>query len=303
MLFTFSKKIITLAIIGAAVFPSACSVGEEVREVTAERVARPAFMVERFTDTGGMHFALWERMHERGQPANVYIEGDGDPTYINRDVTVEPTPENPVALHLASRDLAKNVVHIARPCHYMESPDPEKCDPKFWSTRRFSPEVFKAYNDILDDIRARYDITEFNVIGYDGGANIAAVLASQRSDIVSLRTVAGNLNPDMVYAKPPQALDADNLKAIDVAKQLSRLPQHHFVGAGDELVPAGVYHSYMQAMGPSECVHYTFVPDADHERGWVERWPEFLKSTLSCPPEAAVEPTPFPPAPDYNPNK
>ena len=286
---------IALSILLGSSTLAACSVGAEFREVTAERIARPAFMVERKMAVGDMNFQLWERMHDHFAPADVYIEGDGDPTYLDREVTVDSTPENPVALHLASRDNAGNLGYIARPCMYMEVPDKNECDPKYWSTRRYSPEVLQAYNAALDDMKARYDITEFNLIGYDGGANIAAALAAQRKDVASLHTVAGNLTPDMVYEKTGQALDADNVRANVIAPALAGMPQHHFIGAGDEVTPPSVYHSFRQAMGPSNCVHYTLVQDADHERGWVEKWPELLKATTAC--EIPPPPAPLPPRP------
>lgn len=291
-----SRFLFLAALLGAAILPAAC-VGSsaEFREVTAERIARPAFMVERRLDAGDMDFQLWERMHERYTTANIYIEGDGDPTYLNRDITHDTTPNNPVALHLASRDLAENLVYISRPCMFKESPDKKACDPKYWSTRRFSPEVFTAYNAALDEIKKRYDITEFNIIGYDGGANIGAVLAATRKDVASLRTVAGNLHPDMAYARNAQKLDPDNIRAIDIAPDLAHVPQHHFIGAGDEIVPAAVYHSFRQSMGPSECVNYSFVQDADHKRGWVEKWPELLKAKAAC--DAPHVPVPLPPRP------
>lgn len=287
-------SLLVSALIGSAAL-AACSVGAEFREVTAERIARPAFMVERRMETGGMEFQLWERMHERYQPANVYIEGDGDPTYLNRGVTKDSTPENPLALHLASRDNADNLAYISRPCMFRESPDAEECDPKYWSTRRYSPEVLKAFNAALDDMKARYDITQFNLIGYDGGANIVAALAAQRNDVNTIRTVAGNLTPDTVYAKTGQVLDADSVKANEIAPSIAGIAQHHFVGAGDEITPPSVYHSFRQAMGESRCVHYTFVQDADHERGWVEKWPELLKATIEC--EKEHVPAPLPPRP------
>lgn len=295
------KKFMSFAALGVVLATAACSAGQEFREVTAERIARPAFMVERDISAQSMDFQLWERMHQRGAPANVYIERDSGAK------DMEPTPGNPVALNLASRDRAKNLIYIARPCQYKESPDKKECDPKYWGPRRYSPEVLAAYNEILDEVKARYSITEFNLIGYDGGANIVAGLASQRSDVASMRTVAGILNPDMVYTtgKNPQSFDADTLKANEIAPQLANVPQHHFVGAGDTITPPAVYHSYRNAMGASECVHYTFVPDADHEAGWVEKWPELLKGTVACDSDALKGYTPveLPPAPDYNPNK
>lgn len=294
-------KSLTVAALLAGI--AACTTAvNELREVAAERIARPAFMVERRLSTGGMNFQLWERMHERYQPANLYIEGDGSPSYLDRTITDDPTPENPVGLHLASRDNADNLVYISRPCQFLEEAAQNTCNIKFWSTRRFSPEVLAAYNEALDEIKLRYDITEFNLIGYDGGANIAAQLATVRKDIASLRTVAGNLNPDVVFAERHK-LDPDNIKAPDIAPRLANLPQHHFTGAGDEVTPPAVYHSFRQAMGDSRCVHYTLVQDADHERGWVEKWPELLKSSVECEPERVpVALPPLPPSKD-GPNK
>lgn len=275
----------------APVFLSGCAGIAEMREITAERIARPAFMTERRLESNNMDFQVWERMHQREAPANLYIEGDG---WAARGA-LDPTPKNPVALHLASRDKSQNLVYLSRPCQYKESQNHKTCAPDLWKNRRFSPEVIAAYNAALDDIKTRYDITEFNIIGYDGGANIAASLASTRDDVASLRTVAGALVPDLVYDTKSQPLDADSIKADDFAPSLATMPQHHFVGAGDNIVPASVYHSFRQSMGASNCVHYTFVQDADHTRGWVEKWPDLLNATTTC----VTPPTPIalPPRP------
>lgn len=292
-------SIAVLALSSAMGFLASCeNVGAEYREVTAERIARPAFMVERYLDAGGMRFKLWERTYERGEPANLYIEGgDEDATYLSRIITQDSTPNNPVALHLASRDHADNLIYISRPCQFRESVGADKdmeCDPALWSNRRFSPEVMEAYQQALNEIKARWNITEFNLIGYDGGANIAAGLAATRSDIASLRTVAGNLSPDMAFAKKETKLDADNIRANAIAPSLAKIPQHHFVGAGDEDVPPAIYHSFRQQMGESDCVHYTMVQDADHTRGWVEKWPELLNSSVTCQSESMVDPNHVP---------
>ncbi|MFA5591694.1 MAG: hypothetical protein WC989_00070 [Micavibrio sp.] len=307
-----ATRIFPALLIGAALISvGACAAGEEFREITAERIARPAFMVERSFRAQEMDFKLWERMHARHAPVNIYIEGDGETLYHMGGVTKEPSPENPVALHLASRDNAENLLYIARPCQYRESPDPKQCDPKYWSNRRFAPEVITAYNEIIDEVKRRYDLTDINIIGYGGGANIAAAIAARRGDVKSLRTVAGALAPDLVYTNPKEPLDGDSVKANALAPQLARLPQHHFVGAGDDVVPASVYHSYRAALGESDCVHYTLVPDADHTLGWVQKWPDFLTYTVACPSDEIFDkdamqnytPAPLPPAKDYSPYK
>lgn len=289
------------SLIGAALIPAACSITEN-REITAERIARPAFMVERTLTAGPADFQLWERMHERYAPANVYIEGDGnaaaDGSYFSNT-----TPDNPVGLHLASRDNADNLLYIGRPCQFRDPQDENKCAPALWSNRRFSPEVVVAYNEVLDEVKARYNITEFNLIGYNGGANIAAALSTQREDVVSLRTVAGTLSPAISYDAKKNPLDPDSITAFSVAPDLATTPQHHFIGAGDPVGSAEGYHSFRQQMGESRCVHYTFVQDADTTRGWVEKWPELLKATIECEPEHVPAPLPPRPVSKDGPNK
>ncbi len=298
-----STRILALtALLGSMVLPVACTPWDtEYLEIAGERIARPAFLTERRLSANGMDFQLWERMHKRGEPANVYIEGDGVSTYLNRNLSEDPTPTNPVALHLASHDNATNLGYISRPCQFRESQDEKACPSKFWGTRRFSPEVIAAYDEALTEMKNRYGITEFNLIGYDGGANIAAALAAGRKDVASLRTVAGNLVPLVAYQKTGQVLDNDSILANDIATALAGVPQHHFIGAGDQDIPPSIYHSFRQSMGPSECVHYTLVQDADHGRGWVDKWPGLLKATLSCP--KAIDENfvhqPLPPRPDY----
>lgn len=298
---TFLKKLALSALVIAALAPAACmSLDSEYDEVTAERIARPAFMIERKLSAGGMEFQLWERMHNRGEPVNIYIEGDGHTKARNSIVSGDPSPSNPVGLHLASRDKSKNLLYISRPCQYLDPQKESQCSKKLWQERRFSPEVIAAYNTAIDEVKKRYDLTDINLIGYDGGANIAVAIAANRPDVASLRTVAGILNPLMVYAQTKEPLDADSVLATNIAPQIANIPQHHFIGAGDTYVQSGVYHTFRQAMGDSDCVHYTFVPDADHERGWVERWPELLSATVACPSaqgEVFTPATPLPPVP------
>jgi predicted esterase len=172
-----------------------------------------------------------------------------------------------------------------------------------WSNRRFSPEVVDSFNKALDEMKQRWDITEFNLIGYDGGANIVAALAASRDDVASIRTVAGTLTPAVSYDPKTSPLDADSITAFGIAPELAKTPQHHFIGAGDEIAPAAGYHSFRQQMGESQCVRYTFVQDADHTRGWVEKWPELLKATVECEPEYVPVPLPPRPVSKDGPNK
>ncbi len=236
--------------LAALLLLTACGhVSDELDGTSANRIARPAFMVERTLETGTYALPLWERMHTRGAPANIYIGEAG------------ATPSHALGLHLASRDRADNLGWIAQPCQFRSPGVNDDCA----SSDPVSPDALAAFNDVLDDMKARYDITGFNLIGYDAGGAVAAHLAAARTDVLSLRTVAG-------------ALD----KAHGIAPALRAIPQQHFIAAGDDTVPPAVYHNFRQAQGASSCVRYALIQDADHRKGWVEIWPKLLKVTPAC---------------------
>ena len=218
-----------------------------------------------------------ERIHQLGGTANIYIEGDGvewmDKTgntvenpelrkktgtewFAEKSEAIDPTPKNPIALHLSTKDRAKNVIYLARPCQFARDPRHNPgCSSAYWADRRFSQDVINAYHDALDEIRGRYDIKSFNIVGFSGGGAIAALLSAQRSDIDTLRTVSGNLD-HITWSKYHHGeFLNDSLNPVDYASKLSHVPQYHFIGGQDKTVPPAVLHSYIQAMGNSPCVN------------------------------------------------
>ncbi len=282
-IFGFSKLgllSLTLATIGA------CAVTPVMRDSIAERLASPVWMLERDIPAGSFALKSYERMHERFAPANIYIEGDGFTTSDFADFNIEsndPTPRNPVALHLATRDKSENVVYLARPCQYSGLLDRTKeCHSKYWGNERFSPEVLNAYSTALDEIKHRYDIEGFHLTGYGGGGAIAALLAAGRDDILSLRTVAGNLDHFSYTMHHGLAPLEGSLNPIDFTDKLKNIPQYHFIGAQDPIIPPAILHSYLKNMGESNCVRYQMVQEAEHDAGWVDKWPEFLSRNISC---------------------
>ncbi len=89
-----------------------------MRAETAQRIAAPAWMLKRDISASPFILRSYERIHDRGGVANIYIEGDGAEYTSPSEWSENPTPKNPVALHLASKDNAENVIYIARPCQY-----------------------------------------------------------------------------------------------------------------------------------------------------------------------------------------
>ncbi|NQZ13192.1 MAG: hypothetical protein HRT94_00010 [Alphaproteobacteria bacterium] len=279
------KKTILFAFLAAI---AACSqINYEVSKHTATRMARPAFMVERYIPTEHFKLYVWERMHKRNAPASIYI-GDDIDGWAYKDLVASnalfesTSPANPVALHLSTRDKSDNVAYLSRPCEFLVGKELEQCPEKYRTGERYSADVIDSYHNALDEMKARYDLSSFNLIGHGGGGQIAAYIATERTDVVSLRTVAGNLNHEFIATERQSKPIQGSLNAVNIASRLAHIPQHHFVGGADDIVTPGVYHSFRQAMGPSSCVHYSLVQDAGHNRGWVEKWPDLLAIEPKC---------------------
>lgn len=265
-----AKSLKCLAALGTVFVLAGCitSATHFSRENVAMRLATPAWMVDRIIPAGQFHLMAWERMHERFKPADIYIEGDGEAlSWMSPDAT----PDYPVGLHLAAYDKAENVAFIAQPCQYTGMSNGEDCPESLYAENRYSPAVIEAYNKALDNIIAQYNIRGINLITYGGSGAIAAELLKTRSDIITWRSVA------------------DKLDKVAVDPKLATVPQHHFIGGQDETVMPPELHNYLQAVGPSACVHHSFIQENEHEDGWAEKWPELLKEPIECPPPPAPE--------------
>ncbi len=271
-----------------------------MRAETAQRIAAPAWMIKRDISANAFSLRAYERIHDRGGVAHIYIEGDGSEYTSPEEWEGNPTPKNPIALHLASKDNAQNVIYLARPCQYtaMKS-STESCDEKYWKDSRFSEDVINAYSEALDEIAKRYDITSFHLIGYSGGAALATLIATQRNDILSLRTVSGILNHDTQRSINGLPALTDSLNPANETLSLTKIPQYHFIGGQDEIVPPAVIHSYLQSMPPTNCIQTMLVQEAAYDDGWVNKWPELLKLPVRCygmhaAPEIDYDPEPLP---------
>lgn len=290
------KKLCLSALV--AVSLTGCSSFMESRETTAKRIAYPAFMLERQIPAGEFNLMAWERVRKQGQPAHIYIEGDGLSWISPSQPSLDPTPVNPVALNLAAMDKSPNVLYLARPCQFSGNEiwndalpkynGEGYCPRQYWTDMRYSEDVIQSMSLALDNIKRKYSIPEFHLIGYSGGATVAALLATRRDDVKSFRTVAGNLDHDVFTTIHDVTPMTGSLNPVDNAADLRFIPQHHYVGGEDEVVPPAVFASYKQAVSPSTCLAYSFVPDAGHEYGWVDQWSELMKRPLGC--SARLEP-------------
>jgi len=258
-----------------------CQSSPQGRANTAQEIAG-TLMTKKTIAASPFIITTYEHIEKPGSTATIYIEGDGLAWLGRRTPSLDPTPLDPMPLKLATLDPAENRIYMARPCQYSKTVHRGICEQKYWTSHRFAPEVIQSMNAALDDIKNRNNLTDFNLVGFSGGGAVAVLMASSRTDILSIRTIAGNLDHDRLNAIHRVTPMPGSLNAATFAPRVAHIPQHHFIGGKDTVVTPPVYHSYRAAAGPSTCIRHTLLPQATHEKGWTERWTGLLQAPLDC---------------------
>jgi pimeloyl-ACP methyl ester carboxylesterase len=230
---------------------------------------------------GAFRLASFARREKPGGDVVVYIEGDGHAFTATGQPTTDPTPRDPVGLRLAMLDPSPNVLYLARPCQFVRND--MMCRPAYWTERRFSEEVVDSLNRALDAWQlGSFRSGRVHLVGYSGGGALAALIAARRDDVASLRTVAGNLDPSLAaYFKKVPPL-AGSLDPRTVAPRLAALPQVHWIGGKDNVIPAAIARSFLKALGSDSCAALYPVPEASHATGWYEAWAEQARRLPTC---------------------
>lgn len=265
---------------------SACATSSPERATKAFTVAQQAGLQKEMVKAAPFALTAYARLSAPGKPIHIYIEGDGYAWVTRNRASGDPTPREPMMLSLAAEDPAPNVVYLARPCQYTPQEQNPKCEEFYWTGGRFSEEVVRSMDEAVSYFIGKTGAPGANLIGYSGGAAVAVLVAARRTDILSLRTIAGNLNPELVNRYHEVSPLDGSLDPMDVADKVASIPQLHFIGGDDELIPLETVSSFLKKMGDERCFRMKTVPDASHQDGWVEVWPEMLREPVVCRKEA-----------------
>lgn len=196
----------------------------------------------------------------------------------------DPTPWNePMGLQLATADTRPNAVYLARPCQYVSGPNRRNCQPAFWDTAAYAAEIVDVYMEAVDVLKHRSGASEVIMVGYSGGAALAALVAARRSDCVGLMTVAGVLD-HRAWTRADKVGDlAYSLNPADEAGRLVGVPQIHYSGRSDDQVPTAQARAYAARFPPGRRPRIEIVEGYGHECCWARDWPQRSKRPLFAP--------------------
>jgi predicted esterase len=245
----------------------------------ADRIARDTGFKKQRINTSDFILTAYTKTDNTSEILTVYIEGDGFAFSSKRMLSSNPTPKDPIALKLATKDPYTNIAYIARPCQYISAKEEKNHHEKYWSDSRFSDEVISSMNEAVDTLKAQTGATDIVLVGFSGGAAVAVLLAARRDDVSEIITVAGNLDHVAINKYHKVAQMKGSLNPIDYAADISYIPQRHFAGGKDKVVPAYVIKKFANESGDVDYKSVIVVDECGHNDGWVERWQELLQAS------------------------
>ncbi len=191
--------------------------------------------------------ASWYRINAPGEPVRIYIEGDGAAFNADGTPSDNPTPQEAFWRKVAADDPHANTAYLGRPCQYMQA---GACSQVDWTTGRFSPQIVRSMNSAVTALMKKAQTDQAVLIGYSGGAQIAGLIAVHDPHVVKVITVAGVLDTDAWTAYHHDTPLKESLNLKDYQIEFLKIPQIHYVGEKDTVVPPALTKAFVQEAAP-----------------------------------------------------
>ncbi len=216
--------------------------------------------------------ASWHRIDKPGEPLKIYIEGDGHAFNSAGQPTDNPTPHSSFWRQAAADDPSPNVAYLGRPCQYLQA---GSCSQRDWTSGRFSPEIIDSMSHVIRGLQKKARASKVILIGYSGGAQIAGLSAVHQPEMVDrVITVAGVLDTDAWTTFHGDEPLKDSLNLKNYLSSFLTIPQHHYIGGRDKVVPPILTQELIQ-----NDALITVVPKATHTKGWGDTLNEIYEVT------------------------
>jgi hypothetical protein len=215
-----------------------------------------------------------------GGPVTIYIESDGAPWRFADEPPADPTPLKAMVARMAATDPSARVAYLGRPCQYLDPEQLTTCDPALWMRARFSETAVAATDRAVSDIKKAVGASRVSLVGYSGGGAMAALVTERRSDVGCLVTISAPLDTDAwTDAIGVSRLDY-SLNPADNAQALVSVPQTHFQGGDDGLVPSRSLAKFFAKLPGAQVITKTGF---DHACCWEDAWPQLRSASCLGP--------------------
>lgn len=280
---TFFKALsLSLCALASLALAGCVTPGASGRLDTAASLARTASMTPLSLPTGTFTLASFVRAEAPGQPLTVYLEGDGLAWASRTRPSTNPTPTDPVALKLAALDRSANVAYLARPCQYVPLDREPQCSSRMWTSHRLSTDVVRATNRALDALKARTGASGLHLVGFSGGGGLIILAAAERNDVLSLRSVAGNLDTDTFTSHHRVTPMSGSRNPASVAAAVAHIPQIHYIGSRDTVVPRQIADAFVRRIPTAGRCLSIITANASHTEGWDAVWRTRANEIPTC---------------------
>lgn len=184
-----------------------------------------------------VHQVFFHRLDRvmRSDRIHVYIEGDGTPWTASGNVSMDPTPRNPLTLYLMAQDPTPSI-YLGRPC-YFNLADSRGCDARYWTSRRYSKEVVNSMISALNNFLGFKHKKRLVLIGHSGGGTLAMLMAPRLKRVHAVITVAGNLDVDVWSHHHSYSPLVGSMNPAREAPLPRHIFQLHLVGDRDKVIP------------------------------------------------------------------
>ena len=199
-------------------------------------------------------------------PLTIFLESDGIPWRDGRQPSTDPTTLQPVALEILMRSAGPSA-YISRPCYNGVRSD--KCNVEHWTGARYSTEIVESMVATVREAQRRVGAESVSFVGYSGGGALAVLVAEQLDNVVSVITVAANLDTD-AWTEHHKYLRLSQSLNPALSDKPHPWPELHLRGANDGVVPPATTERYFARYPRAQ---QRTIEGFDHVCCWVQEWP------------------------------
>jgi hypothetical protein len=207
-----------------------------------------------------------------GSHLRIYVDGDGSPWIYGSRISVDPTPSNPLLLKLM-HDAEHPAAYLGRPCYFGSATSPG-CSSRWWTFDRYSAPVVDSMCAAANAVAKARAADTVQLIGYSGGGAIVAAMIGCTDRLVSVVTVAANLDPAR-WASHHHYTPLNDVSLP--ATGPPGIPETHWQCRADTNVPPSVTDTYFAARPQARRI---IVDECSHLTGWEEYWPGIIDDSF-----------------------